>query len=691
MPASPEPSGPSAPSPSETAPPVRATSPSPPGEPAPADDAETSAGEADQESGPPEHEPRDYYYPQVERGRLAGALGPIAWKLSLALAALLAVWGIWAGVRHFATRGQAPSPDAVADAGEEGPSPTKSSPDSDPVVASPEPAGVDAPPEAWAEPTGNGTKGTEPASTEPVAGEMPAPESPAPDPPAAAAPRLRPRPRETVERSAPRGPGPVGVIGPDGSLVVPGPEPLGDLEPSEAEVASSAPPEKPHEREEAPPAEEEPLPEEGPPSPPAERKAAPPAERRTAQTLDDVLEAIVKFEVPLAGGARTQYGCGFLVDPRGWVATNHHVVANASAAARVRFADGTECRLAGLVASHPEHDLALVALEEPPPDAPLLDVHYDGGPALGSQVYAFGHPFNADFSLSEGVVGRVLTTADLLAGSQAHVVAAMKAPEDMVWVQHTAKISPGNSGGPLLSTDGRVIGVNTFVNVKAEFGYASLVAYLRELLADASEEVTPFPDAPPSHPAPGTFAGRVRPGQMVVSADRMRRLFNVGRSFAWAPKTPEQYRTLADLAKQMTLAKHLEAYPQLVRSSPEAVDRLVDFTDRLFLELRTADWDTGQSEAINRFAVEGLKSAGDGTVLYTTVVGNHRNALLLELDGTEQQVVVPVPPELSRSPRGTNWLVIGRVSSKTAQVKSRENPDPRRVPIVLTHYMLRIR
>ena len=423
---------------------------------------------------------------------------------------------------------------------------------------------------------------------------------------------------------------------------------------------------------------------------PEEGETAAPPERKTAKSLESVLRAIVKFEIPMAGQARMQYGCGFLIDPRGWVATNRHVVANATTAARVTFADGTECRLAGLVATRPEHDLAIVKLVDPPPGLPVLDISYEGTPRLGSQVSAFGHPFNADFSLSKGVVSRVLTTADLLSGSQAQVVRAMKAPDDLVWVQHDAKISPGNSGGPLLAEDGRVVGVNTFINVKAEFGYASHVRYLRELVAGASEEVTPLPPAQPVAQALGEGDTEVQPGQVVISAGRMKQLFDAGRRFAWTPQEPEQYQALAELAKQMFLAKHLQAVPHTVRAPPEAVRNLVGFTDQLFFQMRSAGWGSRQSKAINQYAVESVDEPGEGVMLFTTVAGNAHNALLLEIQGTGQRVVVPVGGALSKSPQGTHWLVIGLVSPQTAQVQSAAQPSPQRFRIVLTHYMLKV-
>jgi len=422
---------------------------------------------------------------------------------------------------------------------------------------------------------------------------------------------------------------------------------------------------------------------------PPSQPAAPTS--RIARSLEEVLKAIVKFEVPVAGQARMQYGCGFLIDERGWIATSNHVVSSATTAAQVTFADGTECKLAGIVATGPEHDLAIVKLEDPPQDLTILDISYDDTPRLGSQVYAFGHPYNADFSLSKGIVSRVLTTADLPSNPQPSVVARMKAPKDAIWIQHDAKISPGNSGGPLLTEDGRVVGVNTFLNVKAELGYAGHVRYLRQLAAAASDQVTPLPAPQPGAQALGNGQSQLRPGQVVVSPAKMKQLFDTGRSFAWTPQKPDQYQTLAELAKQMTLAKHLQAIPQAVNAPPEAVRNLVGFADQLFLQMRTAGWRPDQAKAINQYAVDRVDKPGQGAMLFTTVAGNVNNALLLlEIQGTDKYVLVPVGSVLSKSPRGTNWLVIGLVSPKNAQIKTPKQPDPQRLPIIVTHYMLKV-
>ena len=458
------------------------------------------------------------------------------------------------------------------------------------------------------------------------------------------------------------------------------PEPVMPPEPSPIEPLET-PPAEPSEPAEPPePAESSVV--------PAEPTGPQP---RIAQSLEEVLEAIVKFKIPAQGGARVEYGCGFVVDARGWIATNYHVIDAAAADATVAFANGAECKLAGVVAQSPELDLAVLQLESPPAGLTILDVGYDDSPKLGSQVYAFGHPYNADFSLSRGIVSRVLTTADLLASPHSRVVAAMKAPDDMIWVQHDAKISPGNSGGPLLEDDGRVLGVNTFVHLKAEFGYASHVKYLRELLAGASAQVAPLPA--PAIASATDETPQLRPGQVAVSAGRMRQLVEKVRAFEWTPHDPAQYEALADLARQMTVAKHLEVASGRVAVPRQAVNELAGCADDVFVQMKDVGWTRERAQVLNQFAAGRADKPGDGALAVVTVLGPvpEANAILLHVLGTEKHFLVPVGQQQSQFPRGSQWLVIGLVTPRTARLTMRDQTDPEQIPVVMTRYMLKVR
>lgn len=410
--------------------------------------------------------------------------------------------------------------------------------------------------------------------------------------------------------------------------------------------------------------------------PPVEPAAAP---APIARSLDEVVKAVVKFELPQDIGGVVQSGTGFVINDRGWIATNHHLAAAMTKAARIKLADGTRLEPAGIVARDPQRDLAIVAVQNPPPQLIAMDIQYDGSPALGEQVYAFGHPYNADFSLSKGIVSRVLTTADLLDSPARHLVARLNAPADLVWIQHDAKISPGNSGGPLIDEQGRVLGINTFVHLKAEFGYASHIRYLRQLAAGASGAVEPLPEKRQSI-------------RTEVSVAAMNRLFAECAAFGWKPETPEQYDRLADLAQQMTLGKHLLSAGGALSNPAQrlALQNLARVADEKFAAILQAPWTPQHFEALNRFAADQVDRVGEGIVMTSSVVGTDRSrgAVLMEIEGMATPVLVRVGDKAAKFAPGSRWFLIGFVTPEIARVNIEGRSGTRPARIVLTHYLI---
>ncbi len=427
------------------------------------------------------------------------------------------------------------------------------------------------------------------------------------------------------------------------------------------------------------------------PATPGKRSDSP---GRAARSLEEALRAVVKFEIPLAEGTLVKYGSGFLVDRRGWVATNNHVVAAATRQARARFSDGRSYRLLGFVARSTEFDLAIVQLENPPDDRPVLDLTYQGRPPLASTVYAFGHPYQADFSLTRGIVSRVLTTAQLRSGPARRLLETIGSPDEMLWIQHDANISPGNSGGPLLDADARVIGVNTFLHSRAQFGYASHVQHLRQLLAGATGSVAPLPEAPEQQP---TTSGT--PRRVVVSAERLEKLYEQCAAMGWEPRSEADYQTVAELARAMTLVKHLETAQTGHRVPRQITTALAGLADTLFYRMRTAVSGKQQQAALNRFAPAQLAKPGRGIVFAGTVTGSarNRNALLLRVDGVqadratqESLALVPVTASLRRCPPGVRWMVLGMVSTATARIDFAKRADPVQARVLIAHYLIRL-
>ncbi len=143
-------------------------------------------------------------------------------------------------------------------------------------------------------------------------------------------------------------------------------------------------------------------------------------------------------------------GSGFAVAAGGFVLTNHHVIAGARRI-EARLSDGR--RVPGeLVGSDPLTDLALVRVGV---DLPVMEWGDESHLHIGQRVFAIGSPLDFHHSVSAGVVGGFARAYD---GS-----------DPVSYLQHDAALNPGNSGGPLIDANGRVVGVNTAIPQEAFF------------------------------------------------------------------------------------------------------------------------------------------------------------------------------------------------------------------------------
>jgi S1-C subfamily serine protease len=140
-------------------------------------------------------------------------------------------------------------------------------------------------------------------------------------------------------------------------------------------------------------------------------------------------------------------GSGFVIDRRGDIVTNDHVVQGASRI-RVGFNGGVSYP-AAIVGADPSSDLAVIRVEAP--KAALHPLAFDdaGGIRVGDRVYAIGNPFGLDRTMTAGIVSA--TRRDIQSPNGLTIPNA---------IQTDAPINHGNSGGPLLDARGRVIGVN---------------------------------------------------------------------------------------------------------------------------------------------------------------------------------------------------------------------------------------
>lgn len=192
-------------------------------------------------------------------------------------------------------------------------------------------------------------------------------------------------------------------------------------------------------------------------------------------------------------------GSGFVIDDDGSVATNYHVIEGARSATLL-FRDGEAVDVTGYRRVSPSSDLAiLVAANKLPGREPLpLRV---ATPEQGEKVLAFGAPRGLGFSLSDGLVSALRTGREIRDTDERNRGFFDESGYglDATWIQTTCAISPGNSGGPLLDMQGRVVGINTFKNMTGEsLNFAVSARELRDLMRYVDAQVHPLLELPPA-------------------------------------------------------------------------------------------------------------------------------------------------------------------------------------------------
>jgi S1-C subfamily serine protease len=172
--------------------------------------------------------------------------------------------------------------------------------------------------------------------------------------------------------------------------------------------------------------------------------------RQVSPAVANILTKATEYDffmdpVPVEGA-----GSGFVIDPRGYILTNFHVVEGAQS---IEVVLGDQSRYpAKFVGADQRNDVALVKIEPKGKNLVALSLGDSGAIQVGQKVLAIGNPFGFQSTLTTGVVsalGRTVQTSQTTFIDEA--------------IQTDAAINRGNSGGPLINSHGQVIGINSAI------------------------------------------------------------------------------------------------------------------------------------------------------------------------------------------------------------------------------------
>ena len=160
-------------------------------------------------------------------------------------------------------------------------------------------------------------------------------------------------------------------------------------------------------------------------------------------------EAFNPFGEPESQGGGTATGSGIVIDDKGHILTNNHVIEGADKI-EVKLGESEKEYTAEVVGTDPASDLALLKVDAPSSELTPLTLGDSSKMEVGDPVVAIGNPFGLDRTVTSGIVSAL----------QRQIQAPNGFSIDNV-IQTDAAINPGNSGGPLINGAGEVIGINS--------------------------------------------------------------------------------------------------------------------------------------------------------------------------------------------------------------------------------------
>jgi S1-C subfamily serine protease len=173
-------------------------------------------------------------------------------------------------------------------------------------------------------------------------------------------------------------------------------------------------------------------------------------------------------------------GSGSVLDKKGHILTNYHVVEDASKIA-VTLPGGKDTYEGELIGTDPENDIAVIKIDAPADELHPVPIGSSDNLQVGQRVYTLGNPFGFEGTLTTGIISNLNRT----------LPSRRTGREMKSIIQTDAAMNPGNSGGPLLDTGGRMVGMNVAIATKsgqsAGLGFAIPVNRIRQSVTQLIE------------------------------------------------------------------------------------------------------------------------------------------------------------------------------------------------------------
>jgi len=174
--------------------------------------------------------------------------------------------------------------------------------------------------------------------------------------------------------------------------------------------------------------------------------------RRVRPSVVNITSQIIQYDLLFGPVPASGQGSGFIINPKGYILTNYHVVANAR---RLRVTwtparNQSRTFSATVVGAAPELDLAVIKIDAG--NLPAVTLGDSSNLQVGQKVLAIGNPFGLPGTMTQGIISSIRTVREPNSGVDIDGA-----------IQTDAAINPGNSGGPLLNSHGEVIGIDSAI------------------------------------------------------------------------------------------------------------------------------------------------------------------------------------------------------------------------------------